>query len=85
MSDPDPVEVTNTVTIQKTSKTWKGLSCFGCLTFLLGLVMILVAGIVMPTQLNIDPPLLTEFSAAVILLGMAIFVFSKIMGWWHHG
>lgn len=85
MTDPDPVEVTNIVTIQKTSKTWKGLSCFGCLTSILGLVMVLVAAVVMPSQLNIDPPLLTEFSGAVILLGIAISVFSKIMAWWHHG
>ena len=85
MTDPDPVAVTNIVTIQKTSKTWKGLSCFGCLTFFLGLVLIFSAGAIIPNQLGITPPMMTGIAVAVILIGVLISIFARVMGWWYHG
>lgn len=85
ISDPTDVEVVNVITIQKTSKTWKGLGCFGFIIFLLGTTMVIVAGIVIPNEFGTNSSLLTEFAAAVVLLGIAISIFARVMAWWHHG
>ncbi len=66
-------------TIERTGKTWKGLSCLGALT-LLGGVVIAIAGGGSGGQ--------SAFIAIGVLMGIigfGIAVVARIGAWWYHG
>lgn len=64
-------------TIQETGKEWKGLQLIGGIMAIFGVPIAMLGGLVVPA--------LSYASLTVMLAGMGMFTYARMMAWWHHG
>ncbi|NLG65678.1 MAG: hypothetical protein GX537_08755 [Actinobacteria bacterium] len=65
-------------TVEQTAKKWKGLQLIGCFGLMASIVWAIVAGQSDSIEAIVGPLMAGVVSAA-------IYMYARIMAWWHHG
>jgi hypothetical protein len=72
-------------TIQATSKKWKLLKLLGVLAIMFGMLIFVSLIVITAGSKQQEFGFFHGLSCVSVSGGLAMFVFARLMAWWHHG
>ena len=70
------------ITTERTSKHWKGLQLLGVALVIFGVISVFIAPSFTPQDGSFS--IMAVMPGLSFLIGMGIYIYARIMAWWHH-
>ncbi len=82
----EPIREEKPILIEQTTKRWKVWQLAGVGIILLDIIALLLLTYIFPRPSDVKNPGFAFAAFAVVLsIGVLVWIYGRVMAWWHHG